>query len=308
MIAWLRPSATMRYFVLVFFFGLAGPLWAEPPERACTTTKWSQKECIRWAHFAHDTCQLIKTVTARHGLDTGFFTRLIWQESRFDPFAKSHADAMGIAQFIRSTAAQRGLEDPYNPADALEHSAQYLAEMERRYGNIGLAAIGYNGGERRAEGLLAGTGGLAQETIEYVRIITGADHQSWVTKPPQALDLSLSNTVSFQSACLSLAQNRRLSPPPRTAPQLRPWGVQLAFGPSLKAAEEKYNKTTARCRPLLRDEKPDYVFQKSRASRQKGYYFARIGRDSAKSAWRFCNRLKGSGCLCAVYRNTRRAR
>ena len=91
-------------------------------------------------------------------MDIGFFARLIWQESRFDPNALSHADARGIAQFIPSTALLRGLKDPYNPADALEHSAQYLAEMVRRYGNEGMAAIGYNGGERRAEGFLEGKG------------------------------------------------------------------------------------------------------------------------------------------------------
>jgi soluble lytic murein transglycosylase-like protein len=89
-------------------------------------------------------CQLIETVSTRHKLDTDFFARLIWQESRFDPFAKSHANALGIAQFIRSTADLRGLTDPFNPADALEHSAHYLAEMTNRYGNIGLAAVGYN--------------------------------------------------------------------------------------------------------------------------------------------------------------------
>ncbi len=45
--------------------------------------------------------------------------------------------------------------------------------MAERYGNLGLAAVGYNGGERRAEGLIAGTGGLMRETVDYVAIITG---------------------------------------------------------------------------------------------------------------------------------------
>ena len=295
----------MRYVFAFLFSSLASLLQAEPPDRACTTTKWGAQECIRWAHFVHDTCQLIETVSTRHKLDTDFFARLIWQESRFDPFAKSHANALGIAQFIRSTADLRGLTDPFNPADALEHSAHYLAEMTNRYGNIGLAAVGYNGGERRAEGLINGTGDLAQETVDYVRIITGADHQTWVSEPPQMLNLDLDQHKKFSVACQTLAQKRRLSPPPRRGPPLKPWGVQIAFGTSKQSAKSKYTARTKQCRLLLKNEQPDYLFEKSRASRLKGYYFARIGRDTNKSAWEFCNQLKASGCLCAVFRNTR---
>lgn len=293
----------MRVRLCVFaVFCLALPAWAEPPDRTCTTTKWGQQECIRWAHFVHDTCKLIETVAARHGLDRDFFTRLIWQESRFDPFAKSHAGAMGIAQFIRSTADRRGLADPYNPADALEHSAQYLAEMSRRYGNVGLAAVGYNGGERRAEGLIEGKGGLAQETVDYVRIITGSGHEAWLQEPPTERDLRLSRTERFATACHALAKERRLSPP-QTEPGLKPWGVQIAFGTSKSAAKSKYESRTQQCPALFKGETADYVFEKSRASSSKGYYFARIGRDTNQSAWAFCKKLKASGCLCAVYRN-----
>lgn len=69
--------------------------------------------------------------------------------------------------------------------------------MTNRYGNIGLAAVGYNGGERRAEGLIDGTGDLAQETVDYVRIITGTDHQTWVSEPPKVLDLGLDQSKNF---------------------------------------------------------------------------------------------------------------
>lgn len=305
MFAYVRLFRLMRVMLFSLFLLVAGPVFAEPPDRACTTTKWGHQECIRWEHFVHDTCQLIDVVSARHGLDRGFFTRLIWQESRFDPFAKSHANAMGIAQFIRSTATLRGLADPYNPADALDHSAQYLAEMTKRYGNVGLAAVGYNGGERRAEGIIAGTGGLAQETVNYVKIITGASAETWVQKPPEDLDLTLSKEIKFPQSCYALAAKRKLSPPPQTEPAIKPWGVQVAFGVSRKAARAKYKARTARCSGLLKNEKPDFIHEKSRASRSKGYYFARIGRNTNRAAWQFCTKLKASGCLCAVYRNRR---
>ena len=44
------------------------------------------------------------------------------------------------------TAKLRDLPDSYNPAQAIERSANYLGELQRTYGNAGLAAVAYNGG------------------------------------------------------------------------------------------------------------------------------------------------------------------
>jgi hypothetical protein len=124
----------MRFLWMLCVIVVAGTAQAEPDRRYCSSTKWGHAQCIRPAHFVYDTCNAIKLFSDRHQLDSGFFARLIWQESRFDQNALSHANARGIAQFIPSTAALRGLKDPYNPADALEHSAQYLSEMKQKYG------------------------------------------------------------------------------------------------------------------------------------------------------------------------------
>ena len=56
------------------------------------------------------------------------------------------------------TAELRGLEDPFNPAEALTASARYLADLARDFGNIGLAAVAYNGGEARAAVFVAAKG------------------------------------------------------------------------------------------------------------------------------------------------------
>jgi hypothetical protein len=234
-----------RVLILVFTL-FAAPALADPPEAICSTPKWGPVQCIRKAHFVYDTCNAIETFATRHGLDPHFFARLIWQESRFDPNARSPAGAEGIAQFMPATARRRGLTDSYNPAEALEHSAQYLAEMARRYGNIGLAAIGYNGGERRAEGLIAGTGGLARETVDYVRIITGVPHASWVGDDTPAPDLRLSDTLPFDRACHDLARNRRMSALAPHEPAIQPWGIQVAFGTTKAAARAKM----WRCPPI----------------------------------------------------------
>lgn len=276
--------------------------WSEPPDRQCSSTKWGQSHCIRDAHFVYDTCNAIAVFSERHGLNADFFARLIWQESRFDPNALSHANARGIAQFIPSTAALRGLLDPYNAADALEHSAQYLAEMSRRYGNEGLAAIGYNGGERRVEGFLRG-GGLADETIAYVPIITGLDAETWRDAPPEKPDFRLSKTADFLPACYAMGKARRLTPLKLPEPPLKPWGVQIAFGKSKAQAQAAYARRVAKCPAPLSGERPDYLKVEHRVSRQKGFIMARVGRNSRAAADKLCTSVRAAGCPCAVYAN-----
>ena len=293
-------------FVFAIFLAIApAPSLAEPG-RMCSSGEWGHVQCIRPAHFVYDTCQILETQATTHGLDPGFFARLIWQESRFDPNALSHANAMGIAQFIASTAKLRGLNDPYNPAEALEHSAQYLGEMQRRYGNPGLAAVGYNGGEGRAEGLIAKTGGLARETVNYVQIITGLTAETWRDAPPASHDFRIAPGMTFQNACFALARERRLTAfktPKPPAPRVKPWGVQLAFGASKDAARRAYNRRVAQCPGILRGEKVDLIKVKNRVQGRPGYYMARIGRDTRSQADAFCRRIAASGCLCRVYKN-----
>ena len=71
---------------------------------------------------------------------------MIWQESRFDARAVSPKGAAGIAQFMPATASWHGLADPFDPIEALRHSAAYLHELLNQFDNLGLAAAAYNAG------------------------------------------------------------------------------------------------------------------------------------------------------------------
>ena len=70
--------------------------------------------------------------------------------------AVSAKGAQGIAQFMPQTADFRGLADPFDPIEALHNSASYLRDLRERFGNLGLAAAGYNAGPGRVSAWLAG--------------------------------------------------------------------------------------------------------------------------------------------------------
>lgn len=91
-------------------------------------------------------CDALGAAAAANELPVDFFTRLIWQESRFKPDAISRKGAQGIAQFMPATARASGLENPFNALDAITKSGQLLRDLRREFGNFGLAAAAYNAG------------------------------------------------------------------------------------------------------------------------------------------------------------------
>ena len=96
-------------------------------------------------------CRLIEARRRANRLPVEFLTRLIWRESSFRAGAVSPAGARGIAQFMPGTAQERGLADPFDPEQAIPNAAHLLAELRRRFGNLGIAAAAYNAGPARVE-------------------------------------------------------------------------------------------------------------------------------------------------------------
>ncbi|WP_299691380.1 lytic transglycosylase domain-containing protein [uncultured Tateyamaria sp.] len=275
---------------------------AQDPGTLCSTGALGPVACIRPAHVAFDTCQHIAGASRRHLLDAGFFARLLWQESRFDPNAVSPVGAQGIAQFMPQTATRRGLRDSFNPAEAVERSAHYLGALQRRYGNPGLAAVAYNGGERRADGFLQG-GGLARETVDYVRIITGLTAEAWRDTPPDTHDFTLEGDVPFMTACPRMAARRKVSPLGPPPPRWSRWGVQLGFGETRAQAQASVKRLTRRCAPQVAAERVEYVPVQSRVRGRPPYVMGRIGRADREGADNLCRDLSRRGCTCRVYRN-----
>jgi soluble lytic murein transglycosylase-like protein len=128
---------------------------------------------------ADEICGVVEEVAAEFDLPAPLFTRLIWQESRFRNETVSRAGAQGIAQFMPGTAEERGLDDPFDPLQALPASADFLRELSEEFGNFGLAAAAYNGGPNRVKRWLAGRARLPKETRDYVLRITGRHAEYW---------------------------------------------------------------------------------------------------------------------------------
>ena len=112
-----------------------------------------------------------KAMARKHGIPEDLFLRLVQQESGWNPSARSHKGARGLAQLMPGTAAKLGV-DAGDPIQNLEGGARYLRMMYNTFGSWRLALAAYNAGP----GAVAKYGGVPpyRETRNYVRIIHGS--------------------------------------------------------------------------------------------------------------------------------------
>jgi hypothetical protein len=126
-----------------------------------------------------EVCDTLAQAAQNNNLPTPFFIRLLFQESGFRPGIVSHAGAQGIAQFMPETAASVGLDNPFDPIQAIPAAARLLRNLVDKFGNVGLAAAAYNAGPKRIHDWLERKGKLPHETQGYVKVITGRPAESW---------------------------------------------------------------------------------------------------------------------------------
>jgi len=126
-----------------------------------------------------EVCTELVDVARENALPVGFFTNLIWRESKFDHEAISRAGAMGIAQFMPDVADKLKL-DAFDARDALSASGRLLRELFSRFNNLGLVAAAYNAGPKRVLDWMRQKSTLPKETRDYVSIITGRSVDKWV--------------------------------------------------------------------------------------------------------------------------------
>ncbi|WP_394107834.1 lytic transglycosylase domain-containing protein [Xanthobacter autotrophicus] len=260
-------------------------------------------------------CRLIDAAAAKEGLPAAFLTRLIWRESSFRPHVVSHKGAQGIAQFMPGTAKERGLENPFDPEAAIPASAALLADLNRRFGNLGLAAAAYNAGPGRVSGFLNG-GGLPEETRTYVRIITGRPAEDWAALRRQGAEKAADKGAEKaseaptlpQEACLAtVAALRKGAPAPLAGepanPLFAPWGVQISGNYVRDIALASFRRAATRHPAVFADLTPVIVATRVGGRGPRTFYRVRLPAQTKAEGMKVCDRLRKAGGACLVLPN-----
>jgi len=113
---------------------------------------------------------LARAAAARNQIPEDLFLRLVQQESGWNPNARSHKGALGLAQLMPATARSLGV-NPMDVSQNLEGGARYLRRQYETFGDWRLALAAYNAGP----GAVQKYDGVPpyKETQNYVRIILG---------------------------------------------------------------------------------------------------------------------------------------
>jgi soluble lytic murein transglycosylase-like protein len=114
--------------------------------------------------------QHIQQAAAQYGISSDLVDAVAWQESRYNPRARSSAGAIGVMQLMPGTARTLGVTNPHDVRQNVAGGAAYLrAQLERFGNNVPLALAAYNAGP----GAVMKYGGIPpyRETQNYVRQI-----------------------------------------------------------------------------------------------------------------------------------------
>jgi cell division septation protein DedD len=192
-----------------------------------------------------------------------------------------------------------------------------LADLQKEFGNFGLAAAAYNAGEERVRDWISGNRSLPEETRDYVRFITGRPADEWKLAQTE-LPKSLQNVSGVQDSCRRLAPLivRAIYKPERLvasdAPQHKavtpnvprqPWAVHITTAFSKAKALSEFEHAKSRFKSALsgRDPlvKPEHNLSRGRVT----MYMVQIGAKTRADADALCAKLRSSGGACMVQKN-----
>ena len=126
-----------------------------------------------------DIRKIARKAAHRHGVDPVLIRSMIAVESGFDPLALSAKGAMGVMQLMPGTAAEMGVEDPYDVRQNIDGAVRYFKKLLHRYRRypkkLELALAAYNAGPRnvrRHRGIPP-----YRETRRYIRKVMARYHK-----------------------------------------------------------------------------------------------------------------------------------
>lgn len=245
-------------------------------------------------------CRLIENEARKNGLPPSYFARLLWVESKFEPATVSPDGDLGIAQFSPQLAAQRRLEDPLDPRQAISEAGKYLAFLRVKFGNLGLATAAYDAGENRVENWLVGREALTPQTQDYVLTITGEAIEGFRQRRKTMVATPLEEGVAFARACRALAGETI----DQDMGQLldSPWAIQVAGHFDRNIAAQRWQDIKQENADLI-GEHPVAIGQVKTSIGRTGMFAVRIGMDDRLGANTLCQSLRARGTACIVTKN-----
>ncbi|MGA7309150.1 MAG: lytic transglycosylase domain-containing protein [Pseudolabrys sp.] len=298
----LRFVACVLLVILLTATRLTAQEAAETSDRASITNKDDASRQVQ-----QSVCLLLESAAHANGLPVEFFVRLIWRESRFrstaiGPSTRSGKHALGIAQFMPATAAERNLLDPFNPIEALPKAAEFLKDLRGQFGNLGLAAAAYNAGPGRVRAWMAGAASMPAQTRAYVEAVTGNSVDKWAAS--RDLEAKAESGVSCEALMAKLKQ------PPTTfmaalqqhvvTGVIQPWGAILGADRSRQEILDRYAALQRRFATVLAGRDP-ILLERGPGSLPR--YQVRVGAESRAAASDVCKKIHLAGGDCVVLRN-----
>jgi len=81
-----------------------------------------------------------------YGLPANMLSSIAYQESRYNKNARSKAGAIGLMQFLPSTARDYGI-DPTDPIASIDAAGRYMRDLYKKFGSWDQALAAYNWGQ-----------------------------------------------------------------------------------------------------------------------------------------------------------------
>ena len=124
----------------------------------------------------HPIAEQIRAEADRQGMSEfkDLLVRQAFQESKFNPNAKSNKKAGGVMQIIPGTAKELGVKNVFDPADNIRGGVKYMKQLLAKYDNDPEKALAaYNWGQGKVDKF--GLSRMPLETKGYITNILGKD-------------------------------------------------------------------------------------------------------------------------------------
>lgn len=96
--------------------------------------------------------EIIWDAAATFNVDPALIMAIVHAESGFDPYARSHAGAVGLMQLMPDTARELGVYFPYDPRANIFGGTRYVRQLLNMYGgNLPRTIAAYNAGPGNVE-------------------------------------------------------------------------------------------------------------------------------------------------------------